>query len=66
MGKCNKETVADLFCLYVSTTQVENTLLCIGVFVSAQFMGCLICLSVTLVVSCLFIPIFDIIASPAR
>lgn len=27
---CNKEKVADLFCLYVSTSQVENTLLCIG------------------------------------
>lgn len=26
----NEENVADLFCLYVSTTQVENTLLCIG------------------------------------
>lgn len=30
LGNCNKENVADLFCLYVSTTQVENTLLCIG------------------------------------
>lgn len=30
MWNCNEENVADLFCLYVSTTQVENTLLCIG------------------------------------
>lgn len=30
LGDCNKKNVADLLCLYVSTTQVENTLLCIG------------------------------------
>lgn len=30
LGNCNKDNVADLFCLYVSTSQVENTLLCIG------------------------------------
>lgn len=32
LGKCYEKTVADLFCLYVSTTQVEKkkTLLCIG------------------------------------
>lgn len=29
LGDCNKKNVADLLCLYVSTTQVENTLLCI-------------------------------------
>lgn len=29
----SRENVADLFCLYVSTTQVENTLLCIGLYV---------------------------------
>lgn len=30
LGNCNMENVADLFCVYVSNSQVENTLLCIG------------------------------------
>lgn len=34
----NKQSAAALFCLYVSTTQVENTLLCIGSHCLLSFM----------------------------
>lgn len=58
----NKQSAAALFCLYVSTTQVENTLLCIGCHCLLSFMVRLIALRVTfLSLSVLFIPIFSII-----